>query len=309
MGDELVRLLRYLGYDDIGGHFRHPTRQALFVGDLVDRGPQQVLAVQTVKGMVDGGSAKMVLGNHEIQVIELFTPHRLPDRGHLMERTERHCDLHREFLDEVVEDSALHAELIDWFMTVPMWLDLGDLRVVHACWDETSMANLGGESAFTGDILHAQAEHGSVASVAVRNLIRGPAIEVDPPWHYKGGDPIPTARFSWWMDHDATVRELISMSPYATAHADENCLGINGPPWEPADPTARVAEPPVDAYPADAPPLFFGHYWRSGLPERVDLANAACVDFSACRGGPLVAYRWSGERQLDPANFAWATPG
>lgn len=305
MGHQLVKLLGHLGYDDDAGYFRHPNRQAVFVGDLVDRGPQQVLAVQTVKAMVQAGSAHMVLGNHEIQVIELFTPHRLPERGHLMERTERHCDLHREFLDEVVQDSMLHRELIEWFMTVPMWLDLGDLRIVHACWDEASIANLGGEPTFTADILHAQAEHDSVASIAVRNLIRGPAVVVDPPWHYKGGDPIPTARFSWWLDHEATVGELISMSPWATAHSEENCLGIDGPPWAPSNPDARLTDVPVEAYPSDAPPLFFGHYWRQGTPDRVDLRNAVCVDFSACRGGPMVAYRWSGERQLTPKNFAW----
>ena len=41
-GDKLLGLLRALGYDDHDGAFTHPDRTAVFVGDLIDRGPQQV---------------------------------------------------------------------------------------------------------------------------------------------------------------------------------------------------------------------------------------------------------------------------
>jgi hypothetical protein len=52
-------------------------------------------------------------------------------------------------------------------------------------------------------------------------------------------------------------------------------------------------------------PVFFGHYWRSGKPTKnVDWGiHAACLDFSVAKGGPLVAYRWSGESILSEANF------
>jgi hypothetical protein len=41
---------------------------------------------------------------------------------------------HAAFLGEVDDKPALHAEIIDWFLTLPLWLDLPELRVVHACW-------------------------------------------------------------------------------------------------------------------------------------------------------------------------------
>lgn len=41
----------------------------------------------------------------------------------------------------------------------------------------------------------------------------------------------------------------------------------------------------------DKVPVIFGHYWYSGKPEIVSEA-AACVDYSAGKGGDLVAYRW-----------------
>jgi hypothetical protein len=53
-----------------------------------------------------------------------------------------------------------------------------------------------------------------------------------------------------------------------------------------------------NTYPADAPPIVFGHYWFP-WPEHTPArpgwtgpgANAACLDFRAGRGGPLVALR------------------
>jgi hypothetical protein len=40
--DKLEALLRALDYRDTAGAWRHPDRQAIFVGDFIDRGPAQV---------------------------------------------------------------------------------------------------------------------------------------------------------------------------------------------------------------------------------------------------------------------------
>ena len=52
-------------------------------------------------------------------------------------------------------------------------------------------------------------------------------------------------------------------------------------------------------------PVFYGHYWRSGRPtEGLDYtAQTACVDFSAVKTGNLVAYRWSGETEIQPEHY------
>ncbi len=55
-------------------------------------------------------------------------------------------------------------------------------------------------------------------------------------------------------------------------------------------------------YPADAPPVFFGHYWFTG-PPTLQTPNAGCLDCSVAKGGHLVAYRWNGERTLHPDGF------
>jgi len=71
--DELARLLRLLGYrrPRPAAPFRHPEgRRAVFVGDLVDRGPDVVRAARIAMDMVDAGSALCVPGNHEMSLLE-----------------------------------------------------------------------------------------------------------------------------------------------------------------------------------------------------------------------------------------------
>ncbi|HEY6396115.1 MAG TPA: AAA family ATPase, partial [Solirubrobacteraceae bacterium] len=78
--DELERLLAELGYrvteqhqgefPDGGPVYVHPEgRTAIFVGDLVDRGPRILDTVRLVRNMVDAGSAHCVPGNHDIKLV------------------------------------------------------------------------------------------------------------------------------------------------------------------------------------------------------------------------------------------------
>ena len=48
---------------------------------------------------------------------------------------------HEAFLHEV-DGKIIHNELISWFKTLPLWIDLGDIRIVHACWNEKYMHEL-----------------------------------------------------------------------------------------------------------------------------------------------------------------------
>ncbi len=64
--EELVALLDRLGYDTTAHPVRHPSgRRALFLGDLVDRGPGTDRVLDLAMDMVDHGSAMCIMGNHE----------------------------------------------------------------------------------------------------------------------------------------------------------------------------------------------------------------------------------------------------
>lgn len=47
---------------------------------------------------------------------------------------------HAEFLEQVTGEER--ADYLAWFRTQPLWLDLGEIRVVHACWHAESISVL-----------------------------------------------------------------------------------------------------------------------------------------------------------------------
>lgn len=69
--DELEVLLAQLGYTpDPEGVWRHPEgRKAVFVGDLVDRGPRVPDVLRIAIGMSEAGSAICVPGNHDVKLV------------------------------------------------------------------------------------------------------------------------------------------------------------------------------------------------------------------------------------------------
>lgn len=79
--DELVDLLSLLGYQktpDVQCEpgwspicYAHPAgRKAIFVGDLVDRGPRVIDSLSIARNMVVAGSALCVPGNHDIKLLK-----------------------------------------------------------------------------------------------------------------------------------------------------------------------------------------------------------------------------------------------
>jgi protein phosphatase len=70
-GDELEELLAHLGYAvDLGGVWRHSAgRKAVFLGDLVDRGPRIPDVLKIVMAMVEAGTAHCVPGNHDMKLV------------------------------------------------------------------------------------------------------------------------------------------------------------------------------------------------------------------------------------------------
>ena len=53
--EELEALLRTMGYAEVQGAYRHSERQVVFIGDLIDRGPEQLRTMKLARNMVDGG--------------------------------------------------------------------------------------------------------------------------------------------------------------------------------------------------------------------------------------------------------------
>jgi len=149
--DALQRLLRQLGYSRHQGVYRHPERRVIFLGDFIDRGPAIRETLEVVRPMVEAGAALAVMGNHELNALAFHTPDPDTPGGHLRPHDEKNSQQHAETVRQVPAGDL--ASYLDWFRTLPLWLDLEGLRVVHACWDETRMAKIGGP--ITDDFLSA----------------------------------------------------------------------------------------------------------------------------------------------------------
>lgn len=118
---ELETLLAKLGYVD--GH--HPEgRTAVFVGDLVDRGPDSPGVLRRVMGMVAAGDALCVPGNHENKLGRWLRGRKVQETHGLAETIEQLGREPEEFRAEV---SAFIDGLVSHYV-----LDEGRLVVCHA---------------------------------------------------------------------------------------------------------------------------------------------------------------------------------
>ncbi|MCC2314361.1 polynucleotide kinase-phosphatase [Cellulomonas xiejunii] len=128
---ELETLLGTLGYlitRDAEGRpvdAVHPEgRRALFVGDLVDRGPDSVGVLRLVMGMVAGGHALAVPGNHEHKLVRALDGRNV-QVSHGLETTLA------ELAQETDEFRAAVREFCDG-LVAHLVLDDGRLVVAHA---------------------------------------------------------------------------------------------------------------------------------------------------------------------------------
>lgn len=288
----LDSLLARLGYQQCDGVWGHPTRLAVFVGDLIDRGPEQLRTVSIVRRMVEAGTARCLMGNHEYNAVAWLTPHPHHSDQFLRAHNSRHHHQHKAFLEEIEGTPEVHRELVEWFAQLPLWLDLNGCRVVHACWDERHMDMLAPHIDSEGRLARSVLEHsmlkGSHEHRAIEVLLKGPEATLPPGVHFhdKDGHLRREVRLAWWDIEATTFRD---------AALPMKGLDLAAIPNEPL---------PASALPviSRGGPVFFGHYWRTGIPHPQTL-NIACVDYSAGRGEPLVAYRWDGEAELLPEKF------
>lgn len=123
--DELVLLLEELGYRFEGTTVTPPKgRKAVFVGDLVDRGPKVPQVLKLVMDMVENDTAICVPGNHDIKLMKA-----------LQGRNVRHTHGLAESLQQLESETPDFREQVKEFIftrTSHYVLDGGNLVVAHA---------------------------------------------------------------------------------------------------------------------------------------------------------------------------------
>ncbi|MGW0535189.1 polynucleotide kinase-phosphatase [Streptomyces sp. NPDC003032] len=178
---ELESLLGKLGYVD----GRHPEgRTAVFVGDLVDRGPDTPGVLRRVMAMVAAGTALCVPGNHENKLGRHLKGRRVQHTHGLAETIEQLARESDEFRAEV-------REFVDGLVSHYV-LDGGKLVVCHAGLPEKYHGRTSGRvrsHALYGDTTGETDEFGLPVRYPWAEDYRGKAAVV------YGHTPVPTA--SW----------------------------------------------------------------------------------------------------------------
>ena len=290
----LVALLTELGYQKEGNVFCHPARKAIFLGDFIDRGKFQCEVIDIVRPMVETGAALAVMGNHEFNAIAYYTPDR-ETGGYLREHSNKNIKQHRVFLDAYKGKSADYEDTINWFKTLPLWLDLGDLRVIHACWDTCEIDEIqkfqDGDYCLGVELLKLSCREGKWQFKAIETILKGKEITLTSGASFKDkdGHVRHNIRVRWWDQQATTYREAYMGPESARTHIPDD----------------EIAGDHLVEYSHKAPPVFLGHYWMEGQPAPL-APNIACLDYSVVNpGGKLVAYRWDGEQILEPDKYVW----
>ena len=296
-GKTLRRLLEALDYQQVNGVFQHRNRQAIFIGDIVDRGPRVREALHLVRDMVERGSAQIVMGNHEYNALCYCTRAR-PGSGqtYLREHTPRHDRLIAETLEQFANHDHEWNEFLEWFYTIPLFLELEGFRAVHACWDSeliNSFKEQFGTNRIDEDFLHASVVNGSFAFKVMDRLLRGTDMRLPDNRVIVGRDGLTRHFFRtrFWANDPQTYGDVVFQPDPL-------------PPEIAAQLLSDEEKRRLLRYPATEPPVFFGHYWMNGTPRPLK-PNLACLDYSAVKYGKLVAYRMDGERTLDANKFVW----
>jgi protein phosphatase len=183
--DELVELLTELGYvtDPDGSTVTPPPgRRALFLGDLVDRGPAIPAVLRLVMGMVSSGAALCIPGNHEVKLLRALNGKNVTQTHGLAQSLEQLAAEPPEFSQEV---ATFIDSLVGHYV-----LDEGQLVVAHAGLPEKLQGRASGQVravALYGDTSGETDDYGLPVRYPWADEYRGKALVV------YGHTPVPEA--------------------------------------------------------------------------------------------------------------------
>ncbi|MCC5976227.1 MAG: metallophosphoesterase [Rubellimicrobium sp.] len=261
----------------LGWTHPEPSRSILFLGDFIDRGPDNRAVLRVVRDLIEAGRARAIMGNHELNALHFHTID--PETGQpLRAHVARNIDQHASFLKEFPVGAPETADALDWMRNLPLFLEARHFRAVHAAWIVDVVKGLR-DLAHDGVLDHEQiiraGRKGDPLHDLAETLTKGPELQLPKGFGFtdKGGHHRQEVRVRWWQGGAETWRDIAISVPDSNALPD----GLL--------PDAVAAS----IYPPGERPVFFGHYWLSGTPV-LQRQNALCLDYSAGLDGPLVTY-------------------
>ncbi|WP_275787436.1 hypothetical protein [Pararhizobium gei] len=92
--------------------------------------------------MEASGNAIAILGNHELNALLFHGKGDNAERdqsGFMRAHSVNNVRQHESFLREFPVGNKHTLEALEWFQSLPVFLDLGPIRLVHAYWDTTQI--------------------------------------------------------------------------------------------------------------------------------------------------------------------------
>lgn len=264
-----------------------------FLGDLIDAGtafgaPDDASVLRKVRSMVENEGALAVMGNHELNAI-LF--HRRDKKGApLRAHSSKNVSQHASFLDHIGFATPAAIEWTEWFLNLPLWIELDGLRLVHACWDEPSIDVIKKrrpDGRLRVEDLEEVALKQTPFAKAVEALTSGPEVLLpgEFSFHDNKGNRRREVRLAWWKPQQGTWRDLALAVPDVQELPDMPVIGADA----------------IRIYDEEQMPVMVGHYKMKGEPI-IEVGQAACLDYPEFR----CVYHWSGERKLTQKNLTLA---
>ena len=282
---ELRLLLKRLGYVESGGAFRFPggERTVVFLGDYIDRGNEVRETVNLVRAMRDAGSAVALMGNHEFNALSFWQPNGQGGRairsipgGFLREHTFNKVAIHARTVESYRGRRSEFLDMLDFFKTLLFYVEAESFRAQHACFDIDAIEALKREGirsfadgnfdelvARANDQFH---EYGDSLYLPISTFLKGPEMDLPKGEHFTDAEGVRRVktRIAWWIDPaKASFREL-SFQPGVSMDVEAEVV-----------PEVRAR----NFYGEAERPVFFGHYWLTGLPKLIR-NNVCCLDFS-----------------------------
>lgn len=283
----LKKLLLRFGYKKTESGFWHPYRKAVFVGDFVNRGPEIRKTVRIVRKMVENGNGHAILGNHEINAIIYY----LKDKNGLplIKSPEKNFLALYKTINQFASHSEEWTSHRKWMRELPLYLDFGEIRIVHACWSDDAIETLkkAEEEGKTRKTIFRNVHKNPKSPVSKSVLILSKGIDFKIPGdlkiiNNKGVSPR-SFRMRWWEDPmGKTFEEMSFESKFVLPSYD----------------IPKQIIVPNDVYPESNPIVFFGHYCRFNGPFIIK-PNICCLDSCVTGNKTLTAYQWDGEKVLN----------
>ena len=236
--DELLVLLAELGYEVAGPRERPRVvapegRKVIFVGDLVDRGPDSPGVLYLVMSMVEDGVAICVPGNHDIKLQRKLN-------GRDVRLTHGLAETMEQLEGEPDEAKQAMATFIDKLVSHQV-LDDGKLVVAHAGLKQEYQGRASGrvrEFALYGETTGETDEFGLPIRYDWANDYRGPAMVV------YGHTPVPEAE---WVNRTICIDTGCVFGGKLTAlrYPEKELVSV---------PAARQYYEPIKPFPTDAEP-------------------------------------------------------